>query len=181
MNRILRYFFQGLLIVIPVSVTVWVLYQVFVWIDTLVVLPVPGAGFLIMVGAIFLIGFLASNFVGRRVFALVETLFIRAPIVRIVYLSIRDLLEAFVGERRRFTEPVMVRFEGLGDARAVGFVTRDALPFRSLEGHVAVYFPQSYNFAGNLLLVPRTSVTVLETDSAETMAFVVSGGVSGLK
>ncbi len=88
----------------------------------------------------------------------------------------RDLVEAFVGDRKKFNRPVLVR---LGpELQAVGFLTRDDLTLLEIRDHVAVYLPQSYNFAGNLLVVPATSIEPLSIDPARAMAFVVSGGVS---
>lgn len=179
MNRIARHFIQGLLIVVPGAVTIWVLYQIFILIDRLIALPIPGAGFVITLVGIFLVGLLASNLVLRKFFSLIETLFLRAPIARIIYFAIRDLIEAFVGERKRFNQPVLVSLPSLGDARILGFVTREDLRFLGLDHHVAVYLPQSYNFAGNLLLLPGERVEPLSLDPVQTMALIVSGGVSG--
>ena len=106
---------------------------------------------------------------------------IRLPLVRLLYVSTKDLLNAFVGEKRRFDKPVMVTlFPGAG-AKALGFVTQESLERFGLSGHVAVYFPQSYNFAGNLVVYPTDQVTPIAADSAEVMAFVISGGVSNLR
>lgn len=179
MNYIAKNFLRGLVIVIPIAVTIYVIYQIFIRIDRLLGLPFPGAGFVITIVAIFLVGVLASNIVGRKLLGLMEALFIRAPFVKIVYQSIKDLIEAFVGDRKRFNQPVAVTFSQLAGSRALGFVTREDLAFLGMEGSVAVYFPQSYNFAGNLLVVPASAVERLETDSSKLMTFIVSGGVSG--
>ena len=176
MHRLPRYFMRGLIVVVPMVLTAWVLYQVFVWVDSLVPFAVPGTGFLLTIICIVAIGFLASNFLTRKFFDLLETLFSRAPIARILYVSVRDLVEAFVGERKKFNQPVLVSLTG--DLRAVGFLTRDDLSLLGLSDHVAVYFPQSYNFAGNLVIVPTESVTPIDADAPRVMAFVVSGGVS---
>ena len=66
-----------------------------------------------------------------------------------------------------------------GGVRILGFVTRDALHALGMPEHVAVYFPQSYNFAGQLLVVPRDHVEILDVPSSEVMTFIVSGGISG--
>lgn len=176
MHLLARYFIRGLVIVVPIAVTAWVLYAVFVRIDSLVAFPVPGAGFLLTFAGIVAVGFLASNFVTRKIFEGVEHLFSRAPIARILYVSIRDFVEAFVGEKRKFNRPVLVRLTD--EVRAIGFLTRDDLSLLGVEGHVAVYFPQSYNFAGNLIVVPSAKVEPIAADPARVMAFVVSGGVS---
>jgi uncharacterized membrane protein len=100
--------------------------------------------------------------------------------VKLVYSSIKDLINAFVGERKSFDKPVLVRLSPDDSVRALGFVTREALASLGLPEHVAVYFPQSYNFAGNLLIVPHDAIQPLSVSSGELMTFIVSGGVSGL-
>lgn len=176
MNWLLKNFLRGLVIVVPVAVTIYLLVQAFVSLDRLLRLATPGLGIAVLLGATILIGALAGNFVGRRAFALMERLFTRAPIVRIVYAAIKDLLEAFVGNKRRFDRPVAVSVTE--DVRAFGFITHDDLASLGMPGDVAVYVPFSYTWDGCLLVVPRERVRALEADSASIMALVVSGGVS---
>lgn len=176
MHYFVRYFVRGLIVVVPIALTAWVLFQVFVSIDSLVPFAIPGTGFVLTILTIVLIGFLASNIVTRKLFDVIEIVFSRAPIARILYVSIRDFVEAFVGDRKKFNRPVLVSLaNGL---QAVGFLTRDDLNLLGIRDRVAVYFPQSYNFAGNLLIVPAGSIEPISADSARIMAFVVSGGVS---
>jgi uncharacterized membrane protein len=115
----------------------------------------------------------------RGLVAMVEALLQRLPFVRLLYTSTKDLLNAFVGEKRRFDRPVVVALTPGGSAKALGFVTADSLEHLGLPGQVAVYLPQSYNFAGNVLLFPAGQVHPLQAESADVMAFIVSGGVSG--
>jgi uncharacterized membrane protein len=125
-----------------------------------------------------LFGFLASSFLTRRMLSMVEGMLERLPFVRLLYSSTRDLLNAFVGEKRRFDKPVIVTpFVG-GQARAIGFVTQETLDSMGMREHVAVYLPQSYNFAGSLLIFPMSAVEPLDAESADVMAFIVSGGVT---
>lgn len=180
MKLILKYFLRGLVILIPIVVTVYIFYQTFVTLDRLIEAPFPGAGVLIAIALVILVGVLASNIVIRKVLELTEKLFTKAPFVKIIYVSIKDLMEAFVGDRKKFNRPVAVSLGELGGARALGFITRDQIDFLSTRGQVAVYFPQSYNFAGNVLLVDAGAVEPLSVDSTQMMAFIVSGGVSGL-
>lgn len=179
MNFIAKNFLRGLAIVIPTVVTVYILCQSFLWIDRLIILPFPGLGVLATFAAIVLIGILASNFVIARLLAIPDAIFTRAPLVKIVYTSIKDLIEAFVGDRKRFNRPVLVTLGSSPLIEALGFVTADDLTAIGAEGSVAVYFPQSYNVAGNLLVVPRESVRDIAADPGRMMAFIVSGGVSG--
>jgi uncharacterized membrane protein len=176
MNWLIKHFLRGLVIVVPIAVTVYILYASFLWIDRLIPLRVPGAGFAILIVAIIAVGWLTSNFVGRKFVQLTELLFTRAPLVRLIYAALKDLLEAFVGDHKRFDQPVAVKLsEGV---RTLGFVTQDDLSFLGLEGNVAVYLPFAYSMAGSMVIVPAASVERLAVDSASVMALVVSGGIS---
>ena len=176
MNWIIKNFLRGLVIVVPIAVTVYLMYQAFMMLDRLLRFQAPGLGIAVLLVATILIGALASNFIGRRFFALTETLFTKAPLVRIVYAAIKDLLEAFVGNKRRFDKPVSVQ---LTDAvKVFGFITRDDLGALAAPGDVAVYVPFSYTLTGCLMIVGRDRVQPLQADSASVMSLVVSGGVS---
>ena len=176
MNWLVKNFLRGLVIVVPSAVTIWVFYHAFTLVDALLAFRAPGVGVAaILVGTV-IVGVLASNYVGRKLFAVAETVFTRAPLVRIVYAAIKDLLEAFVGDRKRFDRPVSVALsEGVA---TLGFVTQSDLSFLKMHEKVAVYLPLSYSVAGIMLIVPASSVTPLEADSASVMALVVSGGIS---
>jgi uncharacterized membrane protein len=178
MRRLATYFLRGLVLTAPVAVTLYVCWAIFVRLDSWLGLPIPGAGFVLTLLLITLVGVLASNLVTRGVLSGIEKLLQRLPFVRLLYTSTKDLLSAFVGEHRRFDRPVSVPLAPGSDAQLLGFVTADALDDLGLAGHVAVYLPQAYNFAGNLLVVPADRVRPLAADSAEVMAFIVSGGVS---
>ncbi len=179
MTVLARNFFEGLLILVPVGVTVTVAVFVFDFIDGWLHIPIPGVGFIVTVGLITLTGRFASNVFVQKVLDITERLLTRAPLVKLVYTSIKDLIAAFMGEKKRFDQPVIVALTPGGHAEAIGFVTRSSMEFIGLLDHVAVYFPQSYNFAGNLLVFPKDQVRPLEAESAEIMAFLVSGGVAG--
>jgi uncharacterized membrane protein len=178
MKRLMNYFLKGLLIFVPAALTVFTIVLVFTKLDGLLKIPIPGLGLVITIVAITLVGFLASNFVGKKFFALIDRLFTKLPAVKMLYSAIKDLTGAFTGEKKSFERPAIVELTP-GGAKAVGFITREGLEFLSLSDHVAVYFPQSYNFAGSVLLFPTDRVTPVDVDSSEAMAFVVSGGVSG--
>ncbi len=180
MSRLLNYFLKGIVLLAPLALTLYVCVQLFRTIDGWMGIPIPGVGFLVTVLLITMFGFLASNILSRTVFGLVERVMNRLPFVRLLYSSTRDLLNAFVGEQRRFDKPVLVRLFPASSAQALGFVTQASLERLGLAEHVAVYLPQSYNFAGSLLLYPRDAVTPVALDSADAMAFIVSGGVTAL-
>jgi uncharacterized membrane protein len=163
-SRLLNYFFRGLIVLAPAVVTVYVFWLIFSVVDRWLGLPVPGLGILVTIVLITLFGFLASTVLARWFVGLLDRAFNRLPLVRLVYSSTKDLLDAFVGEKRRFDRPVVVTTSADGIEKAFGFVT--------------VYLPFSYTFTGVIRIYPTANVKPLATDSAELMAFVVSGGVT---
>ncbi|MCP4613904.1 MAG: DUF502 domain-containing protein [Planctomycetes bacterium] len=188
MKRFLKYFFRGLLVFVPVGVTIIIIVYVFTSLDTLFknyLTFIPYAslrlfvGLLIIIGGIFLIGLFASNFVGKKLFGLLDKIINKVPLVKMLYSAVKDLVEAFAGEKKKFDKPVLVTLGTSSNAKIIGFMTRESLDNLGLKDHVAVYLPQSYNFAGNVLIFPKEAVTPLNIESSEVMTFIVSGGVAG--
>jgi uncharacterized membrane protein len=179
MNDLARNFFEGLLILVPVVTTLYVAWLVLEKIDGWLNIPIPGVGFLVTIGLITLTGRYASTVFVQKMLDMLEGVLVRAPFVKILYTSLKDLIAAFMGEKRRFDQPVLVTLNPNGYGKAVGFLTRSDLQFLGLMDHVAVYFPQAYNFAGHLLIFPKEQIRPLEVESADVMAFIVSGGVAG--
>lgn len=182
MRTIVKYFLRGLLICVPILVTVFILLWAFTGLDKvfrdLLRIPFPGLGILATISAIFLIGLLTSNFLGKKLFGIVENIFTKLPLVKLLYGSIKDIVEAFAGEQKKFDKPVIASL-GQSGAKVMGFVTNQTLENIGLTDYVAVYLPQSYNFAGNVLLFKKDSIQPLDIDSSKAMSFIVSGGVSG--
>lgn len=174
-------FLKGLLLVVPLTVTIAVFWFVFVKIDGLLGFSVPGLGFLLTILMIIGVGALGSTLLVNRVMADLEKAVGRVPMAKLIYFSLKDFVGAFVGEKKRFNRPAMVSIAGSGgEVKILGFVTADGLDIPGMENFVAVYLPQSYNFAGNLILVPRERVTLLpQRESSRWLTFIVSGGVSG--
>jgi uncharacterized membrane protein len=178
MKRFASYFLRGLVITVPAAVTIVICVLILRTIDGWLGLPIPGAGFLITIAAITLIGFLGTNYLWSELIEWIERGLDRLPFVRLLYNSTKDLLNAFVGEKRRFDSPVLVALSADGAVRTFGFITQQTLEQLGLADDVAVYFPQSYNFAGQLVVVPASRVTRLEAVSSDVLAFIVSGGVT---
>ena len=180
-----RYFVNGLVVVAPIAVTItavsWTFRKVDSWINVEPLLNrrVPGAGIFLTWLIIMLTGVLASNYATRWIFAWLEDLLGRMPLVKLIYSSLKELVGAFVGEKKKFDRPVLIALSPDSDISSFGFVTRDALAEVGLPGHVAVYVPQAYNIGGNVVVVPRERVRALDADPAVVMTFLVSGGVTG--
>ncbi len=178
MKKFLTYFLRGLVLTVPLVVTIAVCWMVLTRVDGWLGLPIPGAGFVITIVSIAAIGWLGSTFLWTQAERWMDELLNRLPFVRLLYSSTKDLLNAFVGEKRRFDQPVLVALSPDQAVRTFGFITQASLGALGLPGDVAVYLPQSYNFAGQLVVVPADRVTRIAAPSSDVLAFIVSGGVT---
>ncbi|WP_115719055.1 DUF502 domain-containing protein [Gallaecimonas mangrovi] len=193
MFKPLRWLLQGFLITAPVLLTIYVVWALYRYFYNRLFEPIAeilhgltGAtlpqwliapiGLVLTLVFIMLIGMLAGNIIGRQVFSLIDKIMERLPLVKVLYGAIKDLLGAITGQDKRFNKPVLVKLNS--EIEVIGFVTRDSLEELGLENKVAVYLPQSFNFAGNLVLVDKDKVTPLAMSAAEVLPLVVAGGVS---
>ena len=178
-KRILSYFLRGLLFVTPVVVTIYIIFQTILFLDNLIPVPIPGIGILMVLALITFVGYLASLFFAKPLFDWLERGLIRIPLVNLIYTSIKDLMGAFVGDKKKFSSPVKVQISDT--LMRLGFITQEDMSIIGEADLVAVYFPHSYNVSGNVFLVPKDKVTPLEgVKSSDVMKFMVSGGVSPL-
>lgn len=184
LKKLSQYFFNGLLLVAPVAITCYIVILVFTTIDKTLSFPIPGVGYkipglgiLITILLITLLGFFATNYLTKRIVRSVDSLFARLPFTKLIYTSIRDLIGAFVGDKKSFDVPVMIQLFDNSPALALGFITQKDTDFLGLPGYVAVYLPQSYNFAGQLIIIPSDRVKPVDINSSEVMALIVSGGI----
>lgn len=178
LGKVFNYFLKGLLIVLPVTITVSIIKSIVFTLDDYVNVGVPAVGFLIVIASITFLGFIGSRLIIQPLFNLLDDLLTRIPFVKIIYSSVKDFMEAFVGDKKKFSEPVMV--EMTPGLHKPGFVTQTDLSKLNLTGYSAVYFPHSYAFSGNLFLVENAKIKPLDANSTEVMKFIVSGGVSNL-
>jgi uncharacterized membrane protein len=194
MKQLASYFFQGLLFMTPIGVTIYVIVFAFTWIDGLLRdlklfnegalsdYSFPGIGVLIILVGVTLAGFLGQKLIFRPLFAAFERLLHRAPIVKIIYTSVKELLSAFVGKERKFEKPVLVKLDNSSVVRRLGFITATDLEHLGISKEfIGVYLPSSYGLLGELLIVPASNVEAIDAHSAEVMKFIVSGGVSKLR
>ncbi|HVI45551.1 MAG TPA: DUF502 domain-containing protein [Chitinophaga sp.] len=191
-SRVLRYFFQGLLILAPIGITAFTLYWAFVTIDNLIpkelipsdnsfnFLKYKGVGFLLVLLLVVAVGYLSSSFIIGRIFDMFDRLLERTPFIKYIYTSIKDVFDAFVGEKKKFDHPVLVQVYGV-DVWEMGFITQADVSNFGLEGYMAVYVPHAYAITGKVFMVPKERVKPLENISAgEAMKFAVSGGVTNI-
>jgi len=175
----LKFFLRGLIYTIPLAVTLYVIYNLFTYFDGLIPVNIPGLGLIIVFILITIIGVLGSSYIAVPVRDYFTKLLDRAPLIKTLYTSIGDLLSAFVGEKKRFNKPVLVKISADGGVEKLGFITEEDLSELGIAGDkIAVYLPHSYNFSGNLFIVSRDRVTPIDRNASEVMKFIVSGGVS---
>lgn len=178
-RRLLNYFLRGLLILVPLALTIYIIVEALAWLDNLIPVNIPGLGLLLVTSTIIFFGYLASTLIARPIFDLMEEVLLRVPLISLIYSSIKDLLSAFVGDKKKFTQAVLVTMDEINGIQKLGFITQTDLKVLGLQDKVAVYLPHSYNFSGNFYIVPRERVTLLNLPGADVMKFIVSGGVSG--
>jgi uncharacterized membrane protein len=190
-KKLINYFLQGIFIVGPISITIVALLWLFNKIDNIIPInnitqkffnfSAPGVGFVIFISLIIIIGYFSTNFFLNKIIGVMENLINRSKFLKFVYGSIKDLIGAFAGEQKRFDKPVLVMIDKENQIQRMAFITQDDLDDIGVPGKVAVYCPMSYSFAGDLLIVPKESVTILtDITAAEAMKFIVSGGVTKL-
>jgi uncharacterized membrane protein len=186
MKDFLKYFLQGLLLFIPLIITVFVLMKLFDFFAGLFsfvgfsnsTFVNTGLGLILTVGFVTILGILASSFVFKQIFTFVEDKLEHVPFVRHIYSPIKDFTNAFVGNKKRFNKPVLVVTNVESKIEEIGFITNHDLTHLGVKEKVAVYMPLSYSLSGRLIIVPKENVKSLDADAAEAMKFVVSGGVT---
>lgn len=199
-RNLLRLFLQGVIILAPISLTIWTVVAVFNWIDNILPnalhnlfpsfmdidqfgLPrrIPGLGFIVFIGLALLAGYVSSSFIVSRIVDIADRVLERTPGIKLIYSTIKDFVEAFAGSKRKFDKAVLVSVLA-EDVWQVGFITQEELHEFELKEYVAVYVPQSYAFAGHLYFVKRDRVKVLtDISSTDAMKFAISGGVTEIE
>ena len=177
--KLFSYFVKGLLLLAPVYITGYIIFNLLDSLDQTFSFYIRGTGLLLMVAIIMIVGFLGATFISVPVLKIFEDTLARLPLVRLIYFSLKDLVEAFVGDKKKFNQPVRVMFNKENGIQKIGFITQTDLNFIDIEGgSVMVYCPHSYAFSGEMLIVPLSSVTPLSIPSSDVMKMIISGGVS---
>lgn len=180
-----KHFIRGLVFITPIGVTALIMLSLYEWVFekihnvnlqgfTLVIITL-----LLFIG-ITLLGYLGSTFLIKPVAQTVEKIISKIPLISFIYSSIKDLSSAFMGDKKKFNQPIIVKIDNDGVLKKPGFITRKDLSSLGLEDHVAVYLPHSYNFSGNVFFTAAKNITLVnDISSGEFMKLIVSGGVSG--
>jgi len=180
-RKLFAYLINGLVLALPVYITGYVLYTIFTSLDR--VLPIehkyPVLGIVILLLSLIILGFLGAKIINEQIRNRFSKFLDRIPFIKTIYKSITDMLGAFVGNKKRFNKPVLVRLSKDHEVEVIGFVTDEDLQEigEAEAGKVGVYIPMSYSFSGHLVIVPRSNVKLITGNSLELMKYVVSGGV----
>ncbi|MGZ5190832.1 MAG: DUF502 domain-containing protein [Flavisolibacter sp.] len=189
-SKLFTYFLQGLLVIAPVVITVYFVFWVVSSIDSQIPLFTAkdadgktyvqnyGLGFLIIIVAICLIGYLSSFFIKNKMFNLFDSMMSHTPGIRFIYSTVKDFFEAFAGEKKKFNKPVVANIDD-NDVWRIGFITQEDASDFGFAKYVAVYIPMSYSIAGNVYLLPRERIrTIADVNATDAMKFAISGGVT---
>ena len=199
LRRLLQYFFQGLIVLAPIGITIWVVISLFNLVDGILpnivhsiapslikkdlegnLIKLPGLGFVVVISLVFIVGWLSSLFAVGRLVALLDTVLEKTPGIKFIYSSVKDFLEAFAGNKKKFDKPVLVNVDGENVWR-IGFITQQSVSQFGLEDHVAVYVPHSYAISGITYFVSSNKIKLISNVSAaDAMKFTVSGGVTDI-
>ena len=189
-KQLLKYFIQGLILIAPLTITIWAVFKLFTWVDSIlkdyitniIGAEIPGLGFVLLLFSITFIGILGSTILFTPIWAYFDRLMSKAPLIKLIYTGIKDLVSAFVGQKKRFTEPVLVKISSTTDMEKLGFITNKDLSVIGLStDKVAVYLPHSYAWSGNLVIVPAKHVRPINASTADVMKFIISAGVTNIE
>ena len=180
LNTCFIYFLKGLLLIIPLSFTGYIISIALQKIDGIIPVKFPGLGMIIIIASITLLGYIGSTLFVKSAFDLTESFISKVPVIGTVYTSLKDLTSAFMGGGKKFNKPVLIVVNQIEKIQRIGFITQNSLERIGLPDNVTVYLPHSYNFSGDLVIVPTNLVKKLDIPYAEVMKFIVSGGVAPL-
>jgi uncharacterized membrane protein len=191
-GALLNYFFKGLIVVVPIGAALFLVFWAISSVDNALNISdalwrdskgqpihIPGLGILNVLVVIMLAGILVTNVITDPIKLWIKRWLNRLPFFNFLYSSIKDLTEAFVGDEKKFNEAVIVEVNEFG-LKKIGFLVQKDLAKLGLPGEVAVYFPYSYSFAGQVIIISADKVKPIDKNAADMMKFVISGGVSGL-
>ncbi len=182
MKKFINYFLQGLLYIVPISVTLYVVYWTFIKIDGILPFQLPGLGLIAVIALITFIGFAGSAIIASPINSFFQGLLKKAPLLQTIYSSMKDLMRTFVGKKKGFNQAVLIKLYENSTIERIGFITNEDLSSIGIKGgKVLVYLPHSYAFSGQLFVVEKSYITPIDSASSEIMKLIVSGGVTEIE
>ncbi len=196
-KKLLQFFLQGIIVLAPIVITIWVIFAFFEWVDGILpniahtlfpnlvkqdangyIQHIPGLGFIVVILLVLLVGWLSSLFFVGKLVDVFDKVLEKTPGIKFIYSSVKDFLEAFAGNKKKFDKPVLVNVDAT-DVWRIGFITRANANDLEMPEHLVVYVPHSYAISGITYIVPKDRVKPLNnTSAADAMKFTVSGGVT---
>lgn len=194
LKRLLKYILNGLLITLPLFLTGYVIWSLFTFLDGLIPKliyskrelqafeeqgkTIWGWGILILLVVLIVIGWIGTRFINQRLQSMFQRALNRVPLIKTIYRSVTELLGAFVGSKKRFNQPVIVRLSNDPEILVLGFITdADLENLGDMSGKVGVYIPMSYSFSGHLVIVSVRQITRVEQNAVDVMKYIMSGGI----
>ena len=180
----LRSFIQGLIIIGPFAITVWIIWSIVFSIDNIIPSiseKFPGLIFFTVIFGTTFIGYFGNKFIiGRLIVDGVDYVLEHIPGIKFIYTSLKDVLGSFVGDKKKFNVPVWVKTNETPEIWRMGFLTQSDMSVVNLDQMVAVYLPHSYAVSGWVIITKYNNIKeVTGMSAAEAMKFAVSGGVAG--
>ncbi|WP_298297030.1 DUF502 domain-containing protein [Hydrotalea sp.] len=197
LRNIFKYFLQGLAVLAPIGITIWLVISLFNFIDGILpniihyIFPglikadtdgslkrIPGVGFIVVLTLVLLVGRISSSFIFSKIVEAFDSILEHTPGVKFIYSSVKDFFEAFSGNKKKFDKPVMVNVDAT-DVWRMGFITNKDASGLNLPDHIVVYVPHSYAISGITYIVPKDRVRIIHNlNAAEAMKFIISGGIT---
>ena len=185
-KRFLEYFLKGVVVVLPLAIIAYLVYALVSGLDDVFAKIFPnlkntvGIGFLLSIVIIVSAGMLSRSIVVRPFADIFKTFVKKTPGIKVLYKPLKDFFEGLVGEKKKFSEPILVKLNANPEIWQFGFVTQKDLDFMGLDGYISVYCPKSYGIMGDLFVVKAENVKPIngQMNASEVMKFVVSGGVA---
>ena len=182
MKKIINYFLQGLIFIVPIGVSAALIIYLYKNIGKIGPFSNDLLNILFLFITITLIGRLSSSIIASPFKVIFSRLLNKAPLLKTIYSSVKDLTKTFVGQKKGFKQAVFVKIFDNSSVERIGFITNKDLQSLNInEKRILVYIPHSYNFSGNLFVVDVKNITPIDAPSSEIMKLIVSGGVSDFK
>jgi uncharacterized membrane protein len=188
-------FITGLFVLIPLLVTIYIIYLVISFVDTIIApalrnitlhlvgkeIYIPGTGLFLFVVLAYVTGVVASNYIGNRFLLYGEKMLRKIPFVKGIYSSVKDMTDSFSSEKRRsFKEAVLAEFP-LQGRYTIGFVT-NRIKSQSGEHFCSVFIPTTPNpTSGFLIVIPEKELIFLDLPVDDALKYIISLGTAGIE
>ncbi len=184
-NYIVNRFLTGFFVILPMGLTIWLIYKVVIFGDTFLAKilnqylerPIPGLGFIITIVLIFIIGVLVNSFLGKKLKHLVERIFLKVPIIKSIYSPLKDITDNFSKKGSfNFKKVVFVNFPNDKLSSSLGFITKETILINNQEKS-AIFIPTTPNPTnGFLIYLNKEDYTELDISVEEALKVIVSLG-----